>query len=181
MHQIHAFRCHAAIRRAAQRGGLRKVACIVVDQMPLLAFWKDRLQGANGRTSAAGKINDRNIGPIAKRFVYGIENVWIGGCPGVWLAQMQPFGRKTIHPTDSRISANFLACSRQDGNLLARAPDASFSRSAGSWIRRRSAQASAGTSSTGIRMPAFSGTVSGTAPAAVPITGSPCAMASASA
>src|SRR4029079_17350889 len=122
MHQIHAFRCHAAIRRAAQRGGLRKVACIVVDQMPLLAFWKDRPQGANGRTSAAGKIKDRNISPIAKRFVYGIENGRIAGCPVVWLAQSQLSGGKTFPPPDSKISATSLPCSRKAGNLLARAP-----------------------------------------------------------
>src|SRR5688572_11238204 len=110
-----------------------------------------------------------------------VEHLRVAGALVVRLAQREPAGGESTHAAASMAAANSLAESCQVGSAAAavRAAAAMRSRSVLLEMRRRNALANAVTSSGATRMPASAGTVSAVAPPVVPITGKPCASASA--
>src|SRR5262249_24759492 len=178
-HQVDGAGFDRDVGRAAQSRRLREKTEVVIDEPPILTRRQLRADRPQRRAGAAAKVDDRDGVLTAKRRPDHIEYTRAACGAIVRFAQRQPLRRKAAHTSPSNTRANSVACSYQDGKETARAPAVSRCRSLRSSNSRRSAVASASTSSGGTRMPASRGTVSGIAPAFVPTTGTPYAIASA--
>src|SRR5215471_14135307 len=131
--------------------------------------------GAQGRAGAAAEIDDAYRAPARESCGQRTEDRCVARACVVRLAQGEPIGREFVHRLPSMARTKTAAAASQVGSRLAaaRALAASRARSASSEITSRSAAASAELSPGGTRSPAPAGTVSGIAPAVVPITGTP--------
>src|SRR4029079_17482411 len=167
------------LRQSRRPRNLREETEIVVDQSPVLARRQMRTDRAQRGAGAAGEVDDRDRRLIEEGARDRVEHGGVTRREIIGLAQSQPPGGKAAHWMPASTRANSAACPLHDGNALARAPAARRSRSAGSSMRRWQVAARAWTSSGGTSTPAPPGIVSGMAPALVPTTGTPWAMASA--
>ena len=162
-----------------QRRGLREQTEIVVDQPPALPRRQVRPDGAQRRAGAAGEIDDRDRGLIDERVGDRVEH-------GARCARRDRRARATPATRRKSRSCETFQHAREARGLLAPGRKPGGARAGGEprallglSIRRRNAAASAATSSGGTSTPASAGTVSGIAPAVVPTTGTPWAIASA--
>src|SRR5215467_15484345 len=158
--------------------GLRQKTETIVHQPPALTRRKMGSYRSQRRAGATGEIDDRDRCLPKKRVGDRVAHERVARGEIVGLAQCQPLGGKALHPRPSSTRAKRAACSLHDGNLAARAPAARRSRSFEFAMRRCNVAVSASTSSGATSTPAPGGTVCGTAPAVVPITGTPWAIAS---
>src|SRR5262249_42449753 len=158
--------------------GPRQKTETVVHQPPALTRWKMGSHRSQRRAGATGEIDDRDRFLPKERVGDRIEHLGVARGEIVGFAQGQPLGGKAAHARLSKARANSAACSFHDGNLAARAPAARRSRSCRFAMSRCNVPASASTSSGATSTPASVDTVCGIAPAVVPMTGTPWAMAS---
>ena len=156
--------------------GAREQAQVVVDQPPALPLRQAFGHRPQGRAEPAGEIDHRDRRALARPGGDRVEHRRVARAPVVGLAQRQPASTRirSYGPLDR--PGEQLGRSAPGRKLRggARAPAASFSRSSrifdqpaqrrGERRRRRPG---------GTRTPACAGTVSGIAPAVVPITGRP--------
>ena len=142
---------------------------------------KTRRERAQRRAGAAGEIDDPDRGAAFERSDNGVEHRRIARARIVRLAQREPVGRKAAHASASSARANIFAESCQVGSCRAAARAAM--RQMAPLVRIFDQPAQRARERARIvrrnQTPAPAGTVSGIAPAVVPITGRPWAIASA--
>src|SRR6266566_7980136 len=173
--QVERFRAYRHSTGRIETSGPLQQSEIIVDTMPVLRDPQARGDRAQGRPGAAAEIDDANRAQPRDGGGQRVENRGVSRALIVRFACRKPAGRERLHDTPSITRTNTAAAAAQVGSRFAaaRALRASRARSPASEISSRNAAASAGTSSGGTRSPAPAGTVSGIAPAVVPITGTP--------
>src|SRR3974390_2562656 len=168
------------IWRNWRAGRVVQQSLIIIDKKPALLRLQPRYQRPQRRTRSAGQIYDIDCVLADERCDDGVEDRRITRAQVVRLAKSQPTRCEATHSVDSMAAAKISAESCQRGSVCAavRAAAAMVRRSSPFSINRRRTVANAAASSRATSTPVPTGIVSGSAPAAVPTTGSPCAIAS---